>query len=119
MQSPGETVFIRPDQIGNPKGPKTAAEFFNTSAFAPAVGHFGSSRPGAVLGPGLQVWDLSLIKNFRFAERVGLQLRLETFNTFNHGNPFNLDDNLGDTGFGSVTSWHDPRNVQIGAKVNF
>jgi hypothetical protein len=119
MTRPGETVFIRPDQIGNPHGPKTAAEFFNTAAFTEAIGHFGSSRPGAILGPGIQVWDMSLIKNFRFAERAGLQLRLETFNTFNHGNPSGIDTNVGDSNFGAVTAWHDPRNVQIGAKINF
>jgi Carboxypeptidase regulatory-like domain/TonB-dependent Receptor Plug Domain len=126
MTRPGETVFIRPDQIGDPNGPKTAAEFFNTAAFAPAVGHFGSSRPGAILGPGIQVWDMSLIKNFKFAERMGLQLRLETFNTFNHGNPSSIDTNVSDAvinggngAFGQVTGWHDPRNVQIGAKFNF
>ncbi len=119
MTRPGETVFIRPDQIGDPHGPKTAAEFFNTAAFAQAVGHFGSSRPGAILGPGIQVWDMSLIKNIKFAERVGLQLRLETFNTFNHGNPSGIDTNVGDSNFGAVTAWHDPRNVQIGAKINF
>jgi hypothetical protein len=119
MTRPGETVYIRPDEIGDPHGPKTAAEFFNTAAFAEAVGHFGSSRPGAILGPGIQVWDMSLIKNFRFAERAGLQLRLETFNTFNHGNPSAIDTNVGDSNFGAVTAWHDPRNVQIGAKFNF
>src|ERR1700722_2137647 len=126
MLSPGDTVQIRADQIGDPHGPKTAAEFFNTAAFAPAAGHFGSSRPGAILGPGLQVWDLALIKNIRFAERLGLQLRLETFNTFNHGNPSGLDTNVSDSTlyggggtFGTVNGWHDPRNVQIGAKIHF
>ena len=119
MTRPGETVYIRPDEIGDPHGPKTAAEFFNTAAFTEAIGHFGSSRPGAILGPGIQVWDMSLIKNFRFAERAGLQLRLETFNTFNHDNPSSIDTNVNDSSFGAVTGWHDPRNVQIGAKINF
>jgi hypothetical protein len=119
MLSPGDTVQIRADQIGDPHGPKTAGEFFNTAAFAAAVGHFGTSRPGAILGPGIQVWDMSLIKNIRFTERLGLQLRLETFNTFNHGNPSGIDTNVGDSNFGAVTSWHDPRNLQIGAKIKF
>ena len=119
MLSPGDTVQIRADQIGDPHGPKTAAEFFNTASFAAAVGHFGTSRPGAILGPGIQVWDMSLIKNIKFAERLGLQLRLETFNTFNHGNPSGIDTNVGDSNFGAVTSWHDPRNLQIGAKIKF
>lgn len=120
MTRPGSTVQIRADQIGDASGPKTAAEFFNTAAFADAVGHFGTSRVGAIYGPGLQVWDISLIKNIRFVERVGLQLRLETFNAFNHGNPLTVDTNVDDgASFGTVNGWHDPRNVQIGAKVNF
>ena len=126
MNRSGSTVQIRADQIGDASGPKTATEFFNTSAFAQAVGHFGTSRAGAVLGPGLQVWDISLIKNIRFAERVAMQLHLETFNAFNHGNPMTLDTDVSDSilyggngSFGSVVGWHDPRNVQIGAKVNF
>jgi hypothetical protein len=120
MTRSGSTVQVRADQIGNAGGPKTAAEFFNTAAFTDAVGHFGTSRVGSVLGPGLQVWDMSLIKNIRFAERVGVQLRLETFNTFNHGNPMTVDTDVDDgASFGTVNGWHDPRNVQIGAKINF
>ena len=60
-----------------------------------------------------------------------MQLRLETFNTFNHGSPnaidTNVDDQLtsvnpygnGNSSFGTVTGYHIPRNVQIGAKFNF
>src|ERR1700722_15309824 len=120
MTRSGSTVQIRADQIGNASGPKTAARFFNTAAFTDAVGHFGTSSVGAIYGPGLQVWDMSLIKNIRFAERVALQLRLETFNTFTHGNPSTVDTGVDDgASCGTVNGWHDPRNVQIGAKVNF
>lgn len=115
----GATAQIRTDLIGNPHGPKTAAEFFNTAAFAPAVGHFGSEQPGTVLGPGFQLWDISLIKNFRFAERAGLQLRLETFNAFNHGSPNSIDTGIASSTFGQVNGWHDPRTVQLGAKIKF
>jgi hypothetical protein len=48
-----------------------------------------------------------------------MQLHLETFNAFNHGNPMTVDTDVNDPGFGSVIGWHDPRNVQIGAKINF
>jgi hypothetical protein len=120
MTRPGSTVQIRADQIGPANGPRTAGEFFNPAAFADAVGHFGTSGVGAIYGPGLQVWDISLIKNIRFVERVGVQLRLETFNAFNHGNPLTIDTNVDDgASFGTVNGWHDPRNVQIGAKINF
>ncbi len=122
----GATAQLRTDLIGDPHGPKTAAEFFNTAAFIPAVGHFGTESPGTVLGPGFQLWDISLIKNVNFGERVGLQLRLETFNAFNHGNPNSIDTNIADStlyggngAFGQVNGWHDPRTVQIGAKIHF
>jgi len=130
MNRAGSTVAIRPDQISsNVGGPKTILHFFNTAAFTDAVGHFGTSRPGAVLGPGLQIWSTSLFKNIRVAERVALQLRLETFNTWNHGSPNGVQTNVdvapaagspvvpGD--FGTVTGWHDPRIVQIGGKLTF
>ena len=94
-------------------------EFFNTAAFADAVGHFGSSRPGALLGPGYQIWDTSLMKNIKFGERASLQLRLETFNTFNHGSPSGIDTGVDDSTFGAVTGWHDSRNVQLGVKIKF
>jgi hypothetical protein len=121
------TAQIRADQIGNPRGPKTINEYFNTAAFVVASGHFGTSAPGAVLGPGFQRWDTSLLKNVRFGEWATLQLRLETFNTFNHTSPqylcgdYSGDSNciVGSGNFGQVTNYHIPRELQIGAKVTF
>jgi hypothetical protein len=122
---------IRANQSGDPHGPKTLNHYFNTAAFSDAVGQFGNSATGSVLGPGFQRWDTSLFKNIKFGERANLQLRLETFNTFNHGSPNAIDTNVddqpvgvnpygdGNTTFGTVTGYHIPRNVQIGMKINF
>jgi len=113
-------IQIRTDQIQNgTSGPKTATEFFNTSAFQLASGAFGTEHPGAVLGPGFQLWDISLLKNFNFAERVRLQLRFESFNTFNHGSPNAINTTFGSGAFGTITGYHDPRNLQLGAKLEF
>lgn len=38
------------------------------------------------LSPGMNVWNMALIKNFGFGETQRLQFRVETFNTFNHPN---------------------------------
>lgn len=115
---------IRVNQVGDPNGPKSANQWFNTSAFTLASGAFGTERPGALLGPGFQLWDMSLIKNFDFAEKVRLQLRFESFNTFNHGSPNSLaaggiNATLGSSAFGTVTGYHDPRTLQLGAKLQF
>jgi|HubBroStandDraft_2_1064218.scaffolds.fasta_scaffold00533_3 hypothetical protein len=125
------------NQSGSAGGPKNINEFFNTAAFSQSVGTFGDSRPGAVQGPGFQRWDTSLFKNIRLGERASFQLRLETFNTFNHGSPSQICNNTGTTtcvlppsfsptnpatnttAFGVVTGYHIPRELQIGAKFNF
>jgi len=114
------------NQTGSASGPKTVHEYFNTAAFSQSVETFGSSRPGAVLGPGFQRWDTSLFKNIRFGERANLQLRLETFNTFNHGSPSQICNDAGSStcvvgtpAFGEVTAYHIPREVQIGGKITF
>lgn len=113
-------IQIRTDQIQNgTSGPKTVTEFFNTAAFQPASGAFGTEHPGAVLGPGFQLWDIALLKDFNFAEKVRLQLRFESFNTFNHGSPDAINTTFGSGAFGTVTGYHDPRNLQLGAKLQF
>ncbi|MGC2139373.1 MAG: hypothetical protein WA627_16550, partial [Candidatus Sulfotelmatobacter sp.] len=114
------------NQSGSPSGPKTVAEYFNTAAFSQSVGTFGDSRPGALLGPGFQRWDTSLFKNIKFGERASFQIRLETFNTFNHGSPSQICNNggtgscvFGSPAFGVVTDYHIPRELQIGGKFTF
>ncbi|HET9400624.1 MAG TPA: TonB-dependent receptor [Candidatus Acidoferrales bacterium] len=36
--------------------------------------------------PGVNVWNMSLLKNTKLSERVGVQFRVDTLNTFNHRN---------------------------------
>jgi hypothetical protein len=48
-----------------------------------------------------------------------LQLRLETFNTFNHTQFQNSDNSLGDGRFGQFTSAYPARIVQLGGKIFF
>jgi hypothetical protein len=79
----------------------------------------GDSANGSVRGPGLQRWDISLFKNFKFAERYNLQLRGEAFNAFNHVNPDGIGTALDFFGYGEVVSTRDPRIMQLGAKLYF
>ncbi|HKU76582.1 MAG TPA: TonB-dependent receptor [Pyrinomonadaceae bacterium] len=111
----------RPNLIANPElSNPTTDEWFNTDAFAfPAPGTFGNAGRNILDGPGFQNFNVALVKNTAFSERVNLQFRAEAFNFFNHPN-FNLPDNfLGSPTFGRITSSRDPRHLQFGLKLLF
>ena len=51
------------------------------------TGALASVGRDTVSTPGLNIWNMSLIKNIRFTERWSAQFRAATYNTFNHPNP--------------------------------
>lgn len=68
-----------------PKSQRTFNRYFNTSVFAlPAVDTIGNQWTSSFYGPGVNDWDISLMKNIPIKERVTTQLRLDMFNAFNH-----------------------------------
>ena len=120
----------RPDLIGDPRAtPCVPNTFFNTCAFTdPASGSFGNVSRNSVQGPGYQIWDFSLFKNFPITERVKLEFRAEFFNVFNHPNlqfaksgPQNSINTttFGTPEFGFLTAARDPRQVQLALKLSF
>jgi hypothetical protein len=124
LLDPNTNAAARPDQIAdaNKGAPHTAAQWFNTAAFVdvdPANLRPGNARPGSIKGPGIQRYDLSLFKNMKLTEAVGMQFRLESFNIFNHTNFQDIDTNLFSGTFGQVVGTHNPRIVQLGLKLNF
>ena len=54
-----------------------------------------------------------------FRESMRLQLRAEAFNIFNHTNFRGLSTNVTATTFGQVTTFRDPRVIQLGIKFDF
>jgi len=108
--------------VGNPNSgfTRSIAEWFNTAAFAqPPGGVIGTSGRNILRGPGINNWDASLFKTFEFREGVRLQMRLESFNTFNHTQWGGPDHNTADPQFGQITSARDGRINQVGLKLNF
>jgi hypothetical protein len=64
-----------------------ATGYLNPLAFSqPADGTFGDLGRNAIFGPGYTNVDFSITKNTKIKERLGLQLRAEFFNIFNHPN---------------------------------
>ncbi len=111
----------RPNVVGDPdNGPKTAAEWFNTAAFAlPAQNTFGTAGRNDVLGPGLVTLDLSLQKDLPLSERLRAQFRIDVYNSLNHVN-FDLPGRLfGASNFGVISSAEDSRDLQFALHLSF
>jgi hypothetical protein len=117
----------RPTVVGNPNsGPRTAAEWFNVSAFqriiqdpTSPVEQFGNESRNAVLGPRYVNWDFSAFKNIRLAESKELQFRGELFNVLNHTN-FRLPvSDIESQTFGQIQSDVSPRVIQVALKFLF
>ena len=112
----------RPNVSGNVSYPQTLAQWFNPGAFSsPTIGSWGSLVRDSVYGPGRDNWNVSLFKSFTFSEERGsrVELRLETFNLFNHTQFKDVSSSFSSSNFGSVTSTYDPRTIQLGAKLYF
>lgn len=119
----GGGVTNRENVIGPIGLPHTVNAWFTKSSFGdPAPLTFGNARKDAVVGPGLFNFNLALFKNIILTSREEgprLQLRFESFNTFNHTEFNGIDTGSADGNFGKVTSTYDPRVLQLGAKFSF
>lgn len=111
----------RPDLSGPVSYPGTIATFFTGNFTDPALGAWGDMGKGTVRGPGRDNWNISLFKSFAISESHNsrFELRVETFNSFNHTEFRNVGTTLGNSQFGQVTSTWDPRTFQLGAKLLF
>ena len=103
--------------------PRNARPYFNTSEFSEnALGTPGTAKRRFFYGPGMDNYDMAVLKNVRVTESKSLQFRLEGFNVFNHAQffgPQSVDGNIGSSSFGQVVSADPPRLVQLGAKFFF
>jgi len=110
----GAPLVIHPDLIG-PDGRANPAFFTH-----PGPGDVGHLSLTPVDGPGYWNVDTAVIKRIRFKERLGVELRLEAFNVFNHTN-FSVPNtlNIDDTDFGKINAAFDPRILQLSWKFTF
>jgi hypothetical protein len=113
----------RPNLVGDPtlsNDDRTWSRWFDTAAFVtPAAGTFGNLPRNALRGPGTFNTDLALHKLIPFGNSRSGELRIETFNVFNHANPFTIGNTVGTAQFGQVTAFSDPRIVQFSFRLTF
>lgn len=118
----------RPDRVCKGTGPKTIAEWFDTSCFttdalAQALANgdprFGTSRRNILTAPGSQNWDLAFIKRTKIRDRLTSEFRGELFNAFNHTNLGTPGSTIGSDTFGVITYGSGPRDIQLAVKLLF
>jgi hypothetical protein len=111
--------------ISNPR----SGTYFNTAIFTPeALGQLGNSSRRFFSGPGLNNWDMALLKDTAIREQMRLEFRCELFNAFNHAQFQSPDGNIADlptaannfTGtFGRSLAANPPRIMQLSLKLLF
>ena len=127
--------LVAPVVIANPR--KTNGQYFGTASFGPdALGQEGTANRRFFHGPGINNWDMALLKNTQLTERFNLQFRAEFFNIFNHAqfiipganglvsftctNPaVSSSCSQNSSSFGQATQTQPGRIGQLSLKLNF
>ena len=100
----------------------------------PAIGVLGNTSRNFLRQPGLNNFDMGLSKYFSITEAVKFQFKFDTFNTFNHhqyaigvgglatggsGGGSAIDNGVGDSTAGLITSSSPARILQLSGKISF
>ena len=118
----------RPDLVAKVTYPKKVGAWFSKTSYADPVAPwagganqgFGTAGKDSALGPGIFNWNLSLFKAIPLNEHgTRVELRFESFNTFNHTIFQNIDTGSHDGNFGAVTGDYGPRTLELGGKFVF
>ena len=80
---------------------------------------FGTTPRNFLRGPGINNFDISIIKHFKITESRQVEFRTEFFNAFNHAQFLNPNNQGFSGNFGQITQARDPRRIQFGLKVYF
>ncbi|HVY95103.1 MAG TPA: TonB-dependent receptor [Bryobacteraceae bacterium] len=113
--------------------PQNLVQWFNPAAFVGGcttaafvgnpycvpLGTFGNAGRDLLHGPGSIQWDMSATRRFAFKERYSFELRGDFFNIMNHANWGSPATGLTSSTFGQITSFGDPRLIQLSMKFFF
>ena len=118
-----DTPDLSPGKLLVNTDPRNGRPAFNTSLFSlPALGTIGTAARRIFYGPGIDNFDLALLKDLRLTESKSLQLRFESFNALNHAQFYGaaaVNGNISSPAFGQIVSAASPRLVQVAAKFFF
>jgi hypothetical protein len=112
------------------QNPRNGQPYFNTSLFGcssagcspQSLGQPGNAKRRFFYGPGIDNYDMALLKSIPLTESKSLQFRFEGFNVFNHAQfygPASVNGNINSSSFGEVVSAAPPRLMQAAVKLIF
>lgn len=110
-------------EIGNPeigRGSRTASKWFNTGAFQiTPQDTFGNAPRATLFGPGQNVWNVGLMRDIPFGERVTFTFRGDAYNIFNHPQFDGLGTSTTSATFGKLTGAEDQRELLVSGRIRF
>jgi len=118
----------RPDCVGNGNigniGTSVMAgqPMWNLNAFQVPTGgrgYYGNCGRSVLTGPGKNLWNAGLTKNFMLHEGVRLQIQWELFNAWNHPNWGNGNTNVSSGNFGITHYGGGGRSMMFGGRLTF
>ena len=86
---------------------------------ATSYGLYGHAQTGIIRGPGQEIYNMALFKQFNITEKDYIEFRAEAFNAFNHTNPSNPNTSLGNSNYGKITGAADPRIMELALRLKF
>jgi len=117
--------------VGPPAGQPYVAGLGLTQGGVPLFS-YGNMGRNVLRGPGINDWDISIMKNFKITESKSVQFQSNFFNAFNHVQFYGPTSNGGSVGgasqFGQVSTdsspstspyYRGPRIIQFALKVFF
>jgi hypothetical protein len=122
--APIDLPNFTPGKILQNTNPRKGGTYFDTALFsAEPLGQIGNAKRRFFYGPGLNNWDMALLKDTKLTESKTLEFRFEAFNIWNHAQFSGIMSPgfgvFGSSGFGVISAAYDPRILQAGLKLLF
>jgi hypothetical protein len=127
--------LINPTNLVCSVGPPAGQPFVPGIGLVPggvALFSYGDMGRNVLRGPGINDWDISIIKNFKLTESKSIQFQSNFFNAFNHTQFFGPTSGGGSVGLGSLFGqvstdstpsnspyYRGPRIIQFALKIFF
>jgi hypothetical protein len=103
----GTAGSLRPDRVPGVSmttGGGSLLKWFNTAAFAPPAGPYGTASRNSIIGPGTIQNSMALSKTMQLGDTRSMELRATANNVFNTVQYSGVDTNVVSPTFGQVTS---------------